>query len=270
MREHPFTAITAIAGVLVTIAIWAFSTATPKQPGILPAPTAAGAKDLPNFSAIKDTGERKEAFFAYLRPIIEAENRRILTERRALTRLRSQLNQGRELSSSQAQYLRNMAMRYRVDLPADEGEPLRRPQAQSVVNQLLVRVDIVPASLALIQAAKESAWGTSRFAQQGNNLFGQWCYERGCGIVPARRRAGASHEVQRFPTVRAAVVAYIHNLNVHRAYKGLRQRRAELRRSASQELSGITLARGLSRYSEQGQSYVNGVVSMIRENKLEN
>ena len=78
---------------------------------------------------------------------------------------------------------------------------------QDIINELILRVDVIPVSLALAQAANESAWGTSRFALEGNNVFGQWCYKKGCGIVPAERRSGATHEVKSFTSVERSVQA---------------------------------------------------------------
>ena len=119
----------------------------------------------------------------------------------------------------------------------------------------------------LTQAAMESAWGTSRFAREGNNLFGQWCYQPGCGIVPKRRREGQVHEVASFDVVDAAVASYLRNINSHRAYADLRAARADLR-AANQPVTGNAMANHLLRYSERGLDYVEEIQSMIRVNKL--
>jgi Bax protein len=132
---------------------------------------------------------------------------------------------------------------------------------------LLQRVDVVPVSLVLAQAAKESAWGRSRFAREGNNLFGEWCFTAGCGMVPRRRESGKTHEVETFPSVRAAVASYIHNLNSHPSYRMLRSIRASLR-EAGKPLNGLALARGLEAYSAQGSDYVASVRDIIRKNRL--
>jgi len=112
-------------------------------------------------------------------------------------------------------------------------------------------VDTIPPSLALAQAANESAWGTSRFARQAHNYYGQWCFEKGCGIVPDRRDANKSHEVAAFDSPRESVARYLHNLN-----------------SNSAPVTGIALAAGLGKYSERGADYISELRSMIEFNKL--
>jgi len=136
-----------------------------------------------------------------------------------------------------------------------------------LIKELLIRVDTVPPSLALAQAAVESGWGTSRFAVQANNLFGQWCYEKGCGLVPSQRNSGANHEVAKFKNVSDAVYSYTRNINTHRAYKDLRMSRAALR-ADDETVTGHILAEGLLRYSERGEDYVHELQAVIRINKL--
>ena len=133
------------------------------------------------------------------------------------------------------------------------------------IQELLLRVDEIPTSLVLAQAANESAWGTSRFAQDGHNYFGQWCFKQGCGITPSNRAPGATHEVKRFNTPMDSVHAYFININTHRAYKTLR----EIRASAEKPVSGVLLADGLLNYSERKQAYIDELKSMIISNNLE-
>jgi Bax protein len=128
-------------------------------------------------------------------------------------------------------------------------------------------VDPVPPSLALAQAAIESAWGTSRFAVQGNNLFGQWCYKKGCGLVPLQRNSDSHHEVAKFATVSESVESYIRNINTHRAYIDFRATRAQLR-GAESPASGYQLAENLLEYSELREKYVHEVQAVIRINNL--
>ena len=120
---------------------------------------------------------------------------------------------------------------------------------------------------ALAQAANESAWGTSRFATKGNNLFGQWCFSKGCGLVPRGRVEGASHEVAKFSSPFRSVRAYIQNLNRHPTYQELRDIRQEDRRGKD-PLSGVDMAAGLLGYSERGQEYVDEIRAMIHYNNL--
>ncbi|MEX0914821.1 MAG: glucosaminidase domain-containing protein, partial [Wenzhouxiangellaceae bacterium] len=134
------------------------------------------------------------------------------------------------------------------------------------VAMLERRVDAVPVSLALVQAATESGWGRSRFAVEGNNLFGHWCYRRGCGLVPERRNTGAAHEVAAFDSVSASVRRYLHNLNTHAAYAPLRAIRARLRDNGESP-SAMALADGLTRYSERREEYVDEIKTVIRVNR---
>jgi len=148
-------------------------------------------------------------------------NREVEKRREALFALEEQLESGQSLNQEALNWLGRMTDRYRVD--ADE------PDQQ--VAALKRRIDIIPVPLALAQGALESAWGTSRFARQGNNIFGKWCFTKGCGIVPAQRRANATHEVASYDDVADAVRDYIHHLNSHPVYEPLRERRAQARQA---------------------------------------
>jgi len=132
----------------------------------------------------------------------------------------------------------------------------------------LLHLDQIPESMVLAQAALESAWGTSRFVKGGNNYFGQWCYEAGCGMVPSARQQGANHEVRKFDSARESLHAYFRNINSHRAYRSLRKIRAQ-KRPAGQPLSGLELLAGLRNYSQRGQDYVDELRKVIRFNKFE-
>ncbi|MEC8619097.1 MAG: glucosaminidase domain-containing protein [Pseudomonadota bacterium] len=125
----------------------------------------------------------------------------------------------------------------------------------------------MPVSLTPFQAAIESAWGSSRFAVEGNNLFGQWCYKTGCGILPFRHCDGQSYKVAHFSDVRAEEASYMRDINCHLAYAESRASRAELR-SAGVIITGHDTAKHLLRYSERGQDHVSGTQSMIRVNQL--
>jgi Bax protein len=136
-----------------------------------------------------------------------------------------------------------------------------------MVWHLLQRVDVVPVSLVVAQAANESAWGKSRFAREGNNLFGIWCYTEGCGIVPKLRKDEAKHEVRRYDSFKDSVIDYMKNINRHRAYQKLREIRAA-ERAAGRELSGHRLAAGLAKYSEIGDEYIKRIRAIIDGRKL--
>ena len=127
---------------------------------------------------------------------------------------------------------------------------------------------MIPNSLALVQAANESAWGTSRFARDANNYFGQWCFTRGCGLIPANRIEGAHHEVQRFSSPKESVASYLNNLNTHNAYAQLRSIRSNAVKNG-EPITGYLLAAGLGKYSERGEAYIEEIRTMIRVNHLE-
>lgn len=213
---------------------------------------------LPDFAAYKDVKAKKQAFFAFMQPMAAKTNTQIQQDRQQLIGAQHALKGGQKLSAAQTKHVKAMIAHYNSKL---EGVNL------DTVNKLLNRVDSVPPSLVMAQAANESAWGTSRFAKKAYNLFGQWCFKQGCGLVPARRNAGTNHEVRKFKSPQASVTSYIHNINTSRAYAGLRKLRAQ-KRAANAPITGYDLAGGLTKYSERGQEYVKEIRSMIRYNKL--
>ncbi|MBZ2168451.1 glucosaminidase domain-containing protein [Marinobacter sp. F4216] len=222
------------------------------QPPLPALPTWANA-DLPDFSQYNDITEKKAAFFSFLYPRIVLANSRILMERHYLETLVGKS----DLSSKEQRWLATQADRLRV-----KGEP----GSQQFFQQLKHRLDVIPPSLILAQAANESAWGTSRFATAGFNLFGQWCFSRGCGLIPKQRKEGARHEVATFDSPYRSVRAYIENLNRHHSYGTLRKLRADNRQDLP--LSGFELAAGLVGYSERGEAYINEIRSIIQYNNL--
>lgn len=220
----------------------------------LPPLPAWSRADLPDFSVHRDTTEKKAAFFSFLYPRIVLANSRILIERGYLDSLTSK----DELSKSELTWLKNQAERLRVD---------EEPASETMFRRLRNRLDVIPPSLVLAQAANESAWGTSRFARRGNNLFGQWCFSQGCGLVPLGRVEGASHEVASFSSPYRSVRSYIQNLNRHPTYQLLRDIRLKAR-NRNDIASGLSLSAGLLGYSERGEDYVEEIRSMIRHNNL--
>ena len=213
-----------------------------------------GSAPLPDFSQYQDVRQKKTAFFDYMLPLVTESNRQTLEQRAELELLAGKA----ELSAAERKKLSRFAREYGLKPDAENTQ---------LLENLLLRVDKIPASLALSQAAIESAWGTSRFAVQGNNLFGQWCYKKGCGLVPLRRNAGSNHEVAKFASVANAVNAYMRNINSHRAYSDLRASRAQLRES-QQQVTGHLLAEKLLHYPELREVYVHEVQAVIRINKL--
>jgi Bax protein len=221
---------------------------------------ATRGEPVPDFAAIDSVAQKKQSFFTYVGSRVAATNATVLADRRRLEALRDELAAHGSLSWFEQRWLNDLAERYELDRTGIDSD-------RALIAALLRRVDVIPASLALVQAAKESGWGTARFAVEGRNLFGQRCFAEGCGLVPARRAAGRGYEVAEFNTVQASVDAYVHNLNTHPRYSRLREIRARLRQARS--LSGAALADGLLGYSERGKAYVQEVKAMIRQNALE-
>lgn len=219
----------------------------------------ARADTLPDFSAYESVEARKEAFFDFLQSHVQQQNQRVLAQREALRPLYEIAGDGVPLSRAERRILDSLARQYELD-PAQYSE-------RDLAAELLLRVDKLPMSLVLAQAANESAWGTSRFAREANNLFGQWCFSEGCGVVPSNRAAGASHEVRAFASVADAVQAYFHNLNTNEHYEYLRRLRSDMRRRG-EPLDSLVLTYGLTRYSARGFAYVSELQRIIRHNSL--
>ena len=217
------------------------------------------AETVPDFASMKDVKQKKRAFFEYIYPLLEVANKEVLVKRKKLNQIQADLIAGDELTPGEREFLQALSAEYSLK-PEDSA-------SRKNVEKLLRAVDYVPPSLALAQAANESAWGTSRFARQANNFFGQWCFRKGCGIVPARRDAGSKHEVRKFASTQDSVRGYVKNINTGRAYSALRSTRAKIR-SKNAMLTGHDLAGGLVKYSARGQAYVKEIRSMIRTNKL--
>tara|TARA_Y100001947_G_scaffold157280_1_gene167287 strand:- start:16839 stop:17681 length:843 start_codon:yes stop_codon:yes gene_type:complete len=252
-----------MAAVLITLLILGVHFWLSNEYGGLPDIEATAEEPvdaLPDFTTYTDVKEKKEAFFDTLYPIIQEENAHVLQVREALISLK----EAESLSDTDQHWLADLAQYYKV--VDEEDEPVTVDDA--LLDSLLLRIDYIPPSLALTQAAIESGWGSSRFSRQGNNLFGHWCFVKGCGIVPGERQDGRVHEVAKFDTINHAVRAYIRNLNTHYAYDEFRDLRAKLRESGS-SITGKALATSLSQYSEEGTHYIEKVSKFIDHNKLQ-
>lgn len=214
-------------------------------------------QSLPDFSKISNTQEKKDAFFNYLLPMIKSENDHILELRETLKHIQGLTNDS--VNADQQQWVNELAALYNI-----------KPESQlsTTINSLLVNVDTVPPSLVLAQAAIESGWGTSRFAKEGNNLFGQWCFEKGCGMIPRKRSNNETHEVAKFDDVSSSVRAYLKNVNSFSAYRGFRMLRQKLS-GGKKFVDSLALLSGLSQYSEQGGLYLKKIRSVIKGNKLQ-
>ncbi len=208
------------------------------------------------FAGELSTADKKKYFFFMLTPMVLRANETIARQRAFV----KGMQQVKDWSVKDQTHLQDIAAEYGVSAPASY-------QDQAAFNKLLKRVDVVPASLAIAQAAIESGWGTSRFAAEGNALFGQWTWGEGA-ITPERVRTElGNYGIKAFETPFASIAAYMHNLNTHSAYAELRRLRQEAR-AAGKPLSGKALAAGLLQYSERGQAYVNEVRTLIRVNQL--
>ena len=213
------------------------------------------AKNVPNFAVIMNVKEKKKIFFDFIREMVEQENALLSNIRKKILLLQKKS----ELHTIEVQWLTDIARRFQVDKKISDSN--------NFYDDLLNRVDIIPVSLALVQAANESSWGASRFAISANNYFGQWCFNKGCGLVPKYRPQGAVYEVRRFNSPDDSVRSYMHNLNTSHHYASMRALRSNLR--ASREVvTGPILAHELHAYSMRGADYIEELIAMIKSNNL--
>lgn len=242
-----------LAGAVVVLE----STKQPPPPETVPHVEKVVEETVPDFAAIADSQTKKASFFAYLRPFIQEQNQLVSTERKSLMSIRGRFAQSGRLNADDLYRLQELATIYR--LPGQDV-------SLSSIDALLKRVDTIPAELVLVQAANESAWGTSRFAREGHNFFGQWCFKKGCGLVPLHREEGATHEVARFKSAKESVRAYFLNLNSHSGYDLFREIRNQLRQ-AKEPLRADILVTGLINYSSRQLEYVSELSAMLRHNR---
>jgi Bax protein len=214
-------------------------------------------KPLPDFSRYKDTTRKKREFFNYLRPYVQRENARLRSLRQQLLEIQEKKQKNMRVTLEEYAFLYSLYDEFRMDVAESD---------EKVLAELLKRVDIIPETLVLMQAANESAWGTSRFAVDGYNFFGQWCFSEGCGLIPQLRQEGQTHEVARFDSPSASIKSYFYNLNTFHTYEPLRDIRYRLR-AEGKPLKGEVLTSGLIAYSERGQDYITEINGMIRYNR---
>ena len=202
-------------------------------------------KEIKQIESIK---KRKEFFVQIVLPLILEENYSIRLDRKRLFVILNKNNN----TESERKWLKNKFKQY------------------GVVNQdfttLKIRMDEIPVSLAIAQAAKETGWGTSRFALEGNALFGQWTWH-GEGIKPASADSGATHKVMKFKILQASVRAYQRNLNTHSSYKEFREARA-IQRDNDGKLNSLELVKYLDKYAETGKEYIVVLKKIIEQNSL--
>jgi len=208
-----------------------------------------------------DVVTKKRVFFRLLGPLILRSNELIQADRDRVTLIIKALRAGTAVSPEDQTFLRETAVAYKVI----EGEAGLNDR--SLQDKLLRRVDTLPPSLVLAQTAEESGWGTSRFAVEGNALFGMWTWGDK-GVKPLQQRSGlGNYKIAAYETPLQSVIAYMHNLNTHQAYRELRARRAELRKAGT-KVTGWELANTLTKYSERGQEYVDSLHSLMKVNRL--
>ena len=206
-----------------------------------------------DFLSITSVNKRKKLFINTLLPIIFVENRKILEDRKRILDWWSQ--SGGEVVSREfwPNWLFELSEKYNY--------------TESSLGNLLIKVDIVPLSLALSQAAIESGWGSSRYMNEGNAIFGQYTYDSKNGIKPKERANGQKFFVKRFSTLSESVRSYLKNINTHLAYEDFRQERRKLRMNG-ESLSGNVLADFLENYSERNQAYVDDLKLLIETNNF--
>ena len=197
---------------------------------------------------IENAKTRKNLFIKIILPLVIKENNNIKLERKKLFNIINKSNN----TSLEKKWLKKKFKQYGV--------------RDNDLSILKIRMDEIPTSLAIAQAAKETGWGTSRFAQEGNALFGQWTWS-GEGIKPLGADDDTTHKVMKFKILQASVKAYHRNINTHSSYKGFRNLRAELR-DEGKELDSIILSEHLDKYAETGKVYVKILQQIIKQNQL--
>ncbi len=201
-----------------------------------------------DLDALQSTKLKKETFIKIVLPLIVAENEKIIADRKKLIILAEK----KYTTDLEKQWIRQKLLEYKVK----KGD----------LKELVVRMDVIPTSIALAQAAKESGWGTSRFALEGNAIFGQWTWS-GQGIAPLDRDSNKKHKILKFPILRASVKAYQNNLNTHKSYAKFREKRNKLRMK-NKKIVGLELTDTLNNYAQTGSEYTKILNQIIKQNKL--
>ena len=202
-------------------------------------------KDL---KKIKSTNKRKETFIKIVMPLILIENEKIIEDRNKLFKILGKQSN----SMGEKVWLKRRFKDYDI-----KGED---------ISELKLRLDIIPTSIAIAQAAKESGWGTSRFALEGNAMYGQWTWG-GDGIEPSQKDKKKEHKILKFPKLQSSVSAYMKNLNTHRGYSEFRKERSKIREK-NKTVEGIDLVKYLYNYAQTGSEYVKILKKIIEQNDL--
>lgn len=226
--------------------------------GAGPVPRLFATHLPPDWAELSDTEARKDLFIGVMLPLALRANEMVLSQRARLLGILARLEAGKRFPAQDRDWAQALAASYGLEVPTLDAKRLKT---------LVRRVDAVPPSLTIAQAAIESGWGSSRFAADGNALFGQWAEEGDGAIVPANRDEGRTYAIKTFDTLQDSVLSYMRNLNSHRAYRKFRAARAAMRRDG-QPFSGPVLAEYLSAYSQKGERYVRNLRAIIDHNNL--
>ena len=202
-------------------------------------------KDL---KKMKSTQKKKDTFIKIIMPLILSENNNILENRKKLFKILAKQSN----TMGEKVWLKRRFKEYQIE--------------KEDIAELKLRMDIVPTSIAIAQAAKESGWGTSRFALEGNAMYGQWTWDKD-GIEPTNKDSNQEHKILKFPMLQSSVKAYMRNLNTHRGYREFRNQRADLRKT-NKNISGLDLVKYLYNYAETGSEYVKILRKIITQNDL--
>jgi len=202
-----------------------------------------------DLKSLGNTFKKRELFIKIILPLVLDENKKITDDREKLFKILSKNFN----TAGERVWLKRRFKEYKID---DQD-----------LSKLKMRMDTIPVSIALAQAANESGWGTSRFALEGNALFGQWTYSKQ-GITPKNKDPNKNHKVLQFQILKASVRAYKNNLNTHNAYQDFREIRAQLRQD-NKQITGLDLTQYLKNYSQIGKKYVEILESIITKNSLE-
>ena len=200
----------------------------------------------------------KEVFVNKLALVIKKQNHYLLKQREAIQCIFSRVFDGQTVSVARLEWLRQVARIYKV-------KPFLLNRKSKLA--LLSKLNVIPPSMVIAQAAIESNWGRSRFATEARNLFGIWCFTKGCGVVPLRRTPGQIHEVKKYTSQANGVIAYFFNMNTHPAYRQFRRARQKMV-SHDQPLLGLKLAKYLGSYSQLGSAYSGLVIKIITKYRL--
>ncbi len=214
-------------------------------------------KGLPEeYYDIKDVNEAKEYFLSHIYKLVQEENKLILQEQEFVKNYLSSNILNIDFNSPSFHKLLEIKRKYKI-------------KSLYSYEEYQKKIDIIPPSLALAQAAIESGWGKSRFIKEANNIFGHWTYDPKYGMIPKKRKLGSSHLVRVFQTLEESISAYMLNLNRNFAYKSFQEKRFEQRKS-NQTPDGLTLSDTMLNYSGIAQEYLKILKDIILSNNLQN